>query len=225
MPHTGLAFAALGLLLVSQAQPRSPLDRPTTASYAAPLWPADVPDLLPKVLTRARVVYGVEAEPGKPSVAVRRKLEEVTGTVKTVLDALDLARLDYRWELSGEVIVVRPLSALTNPDHLLNRRLAIFSLEKVDAAAALDAFTDALKVDAAIAQGHSDRRRFSVSRRGATAFEVLNAIVAAHGGIGWELRVSRTGETGRLAFKTFDGKGVGTVWPRSVLTRRRPRLP
>jgi hypothetical protein len=213
-----MACAVLALAAAAgQVVDPPPLDRPVRPLVVAtPLTPADVPVLVPQLLAPARVLYGVEAERNPPIIAMRRGFVTIAGTVRQVLDALGLPQVHYRWEVADGVVVVRPYAALVRSDHLLTRRIASFSLQNADAAAALDAFTSALQLDATIAQGRSDGRPFSVSRRSATAFDVLNAIVAAHGGMGWELRLGPRGDGGRLVFVTFDGLRVGTMWPQPL---------
>lgn len=144
-------------------------------------------------------------------------IESINLRGMTVEEALArLASIDPRYRIIERdgVVVVRPVTAWSDPKNVLNFGSPSFVLEDATLGIALDAVVSAMvgerssptdRFGTATEQG---ARRFSLKTGAVSAGEALDAIVRAHGASVW---VMRDGEIGRVVFfHTFDGSGIGS---------------
>ena len=139
-------------------------------------------------------------------------------TIEEALKKLVSMDPRYRWIDSDGVIVVRPLTAWSDPRNLLNFETERFVLEDATIGTALAAILSAIAGEPRDASVFAERteqsaRRFNVNTRITSAGGALDAIIRAHGASYWEVRegaVLKDGRSGRVIFfKTFDGAGIG----------------
>jgi hypothetical protein len=148
-------------------------------------------------------------------------VEQVNLLGRTVEEALNvLVQLDarYRWIESKGVIVVRPLTAWADRNHILNRISDGFVLEDQHLGGALDAVFIGLsgRAGSTLAERsmrtEQGARRFSLNLGAASVADALDAIVREHGALRWQAKYSQAPpslETMTIWLNTFDDDGFG----------------
>jgi hypothetical protein len=177
----------------------SPLDRVLPVPSAVSLGgQGTLSMMLIRALELVSVPAGVE-EVGATTVArvpVRRgrqpgPLVNIGGlTVGAALDKIVRADPRYAWKLLDGVVVLRPVEAWNDPQHPLLRRVPAVELVDVRAWEALDAVREAVGHVSMSEPSFPAEREFSVTFGGGALIDLLNAVAAAHGEMGWALQSS-----------------------------------
>jgi hypothetical protein len=172
-----------------------------------------------RISMMGRVVLGFEGEYDAPAQPLRRTLVDMAGgTVQQALDALVRTDPRYLWQLTNDVIVVRPVLASADPDNLLNQPVRDIDWQDVTVE---QAFVNVRKLIHGSSNvppafpGSYDARLVSVRVRSGSVLDVLNEIVRAHGELMWSVvyvgperrGVIRTGPV--ISLRWFDGHGIG----------------
>jgi hypothetical protein len=223
------------LILLSWAQPAAtqdtrlpPFERIIDADFEVrqPVSECTVATAVSGLARRYEFVAGIEypraacarvgAEPQKGG-----ELVNLRGlTIGQAIDRLLAMDPRYRLVLRDGVSVIRPLEAWANATNLLNFTTGSFALNDTTIGGALAAITTAMSGDPShvptnLGTGTEQGARTVSFRTGAaSAGEVLDAMVRAHGAAYWIVRegaVDRDGQSSRMIFfHTFDGSGIGT---------------
>jgi hypothetical protein len=188
-----------------------------------PLTPSSLQRALAEVAWAARIPIGYEApedEPWQPAPS-SRTINVEGQTVKQVLNAIVALQPHYGWSEDNGVIHLRPKTAVTDPNNVLNRPVEMFVLDETTLQLALREVHYSLRPElrqggiAGSGAGPTalGLRRFTVSVGQTTVQGILDAIVKAHGASSWSVTYAPDSGAARLyriSFHTFDG--WGTTW-------------
>jgi hypothetical protein len=108
-------------------------------------------------------------------------------TVRAALDAIVAADPRYEWRYVDGVVVMRPVASAGDSTHPLLRVLPPVYLERVTGGQAIDAVNEATGHAVEPVISFPSTHAFSVAFTGGPLVDLLNAIVAAHGEMGWSL--------------------------------------
>lgn len=220
------------------------LDRPATIPEQLERWPAPRPEAAGPLLDRlvgpktdgspvvlrtvadvaglayaARLALGLEMAPPDET---RAPVDAATLTGLTVRDALSavIARDPrYDWREVDGVIVIRPLTAWTQPDHPLSRETGPVRLDKATLIDAIN-YQQSL-LEPGLRYGREPDRgadvpRITLALPNATHLTLANAIAKSHGDVCWiyeELDDRQTaffgGRRHQLSFRARGGSGRG----------------
>jgi hypothetical protein len=196
---TVLAIIVVGLPTSLRAQDlrANPLDRVLPVPSVVSLGEQGVLSMtLIRSLERLSVPAGVE-EAGatiEARVPVRRGTERDRGvnigglTVRAALDKIVAADPRYEWRFVDDVVVLRPVEAWKDTQHPLLRNVPAVELVDVRAWEAIDAVREAVGHISVSDQSFQGERVFSVTFGGGALIDLLDAVVAAHGEMGWALQ-------------------------------------
>ena len=212
------------------------LDRPLMATrhliYAPPndlRAPSDASELgfLSRVARVAAVPFGFESDNASPRAASSAAVEAQQIEAATVREALDaFARLDarYEWRVAGGMYIVRTRSAWNDPTNRLNQPVPDVDWRDVNVLSAFERLARLLYPGdtSPLYSGLIVRndRPFTVRVRGGSLLDLLNAIVAADGELGWSVRYGRPSDLIQFEL-TIGHYGIGIThgW------RQRPSSP
>ncbi len=182
-----------------------------------------VPGTVLMLARRFEMLAGIEyprSPCAKMGATPPRPIESINLRGMTVEEALaSLASMDPRYRIIERdgVVVVRPVTAWSDPKNVLNFGSPSFVLEDATLGIALDAVVSAMvgeppsPTDRLSIPTEQGARRFSVTMGAVSAAEALDAVVRAHGAAIW---TAREGEMGRvISVHTFDGSGGGFSRP------------
>lgn len=228
-PLLGVMLALLSWVHPSAQAPRvSPFERiiDTDFEVRQPVGQCTVANAMAGLARRYEFVAGIEylrAECARVGAQPQTGGELVNLRGLSVSQAIDrLLAMDprYRLVLRDGVSVIRPLEAWGDATNLLNFTTGSFALNDTTIGGALAAITTAMSGDPSPVpinlgtRTEQGARTFSFTTGTASAGEVLDAMVRAHGAAFWIVRegpVDRDGQPSRMIFfHTFDGAGIGT---------------
>jgi hypothetical protein len=109
-------------------------------------------------------------------------------TVRAALDKIVAADPRYEWRVLDGVVVLRPIDAWKDSQHPLLRGVPGVELVDVKAWEALDAVREAVGHVSVSDNSFQGASVFSVTFGGGALIDLLNAVVAAHGEMGWALQ-------------------------------------
>jgi len=136
----------------------------------------------------------------------------------------------YEWREMDGVIVVRPRIAWTDTNDFLHRTVSSFTLRNKHLGSTLEAVIDTLGPfrwpgERFISTTRQADRLISLNLGTTSVIETLNAVVRAHGAMGWAVKYCESGaipENAWLSLFTFDGGGTGRpAFPNDVDGKRR----
>ena len=171
----------------------------------------------------AGVPAGIEVFPGacsapRPQLPGGRDVMELAALpLPEALDALVALAPAYEWRSDGRVVGFRPRTAWADADHFLQKTITRFVVERVTVEDVLLEVQTMLgpwefRPPPRTASPTNDlRKRLSLDLRDVSALDVLNALVAAHGRLIWEMSYCGPRpayELSRIALTTFDRAGV-----------------
>ena len=105
-------------------------------------------------------------------------------TYRQALDRVVTLASEYRWKEMNGVAVVRPVSAWTDPDDVLNKDVEPFSVSNEPVQAAL--YVMLHRPESASPTARINAVRASLTFRGGTRLDGLNALTRTYGLGGWE---------------------------------------
>jgi hypothetical protein len=201
-PFIVLALLCAGVAVARAQEAVPPLERLINqfAAVRTPIGPCTVPRLVASIARSAEFAVGVEtvAEPcnyvSPSSAAPSSEIANLNGLA--VREALDLlVKIDprYRWAEVDDVIVVRPVAAWGFRDHFLHRTVTSFGFDDQNLWGAFHhlrlAFGQPSPEQVLLRQGRTamSDKKFTVRSRTRSLLEALDAVVAAHGALQWEI--------------------------------------
>jgi hypothetical protein len=168
--------------------------------------------------TATGVPMGIELAEGLPPARGPHEVVEFTATGRTLRDVLDaLVARDprYEWREMDGVVVMRPVRAWSDPNNPL---FSVVADVQVDDQTMTEAARAVLISLGAADQTHMtfpDSKRVSLSAWHASAIELLNAFVRAHGSLAWAYQpgdrdqVRATDLAHQVTFYIAGGTGLG----------------
>jgi hypothetical protein len=142
-------------------------------------------------------------------------------TAHEAFDRLVIADSHYRWQEVGQIVVIRPVAAWSDPTNLLNRQVRPFKVENAHVHTVLhellQAATPSLFIPHRDLQLSSNGRPnnpvpplwidtpVSLAFRGGTLQETLGTIAKAHGGLIWQVGYYRDHAVIKLQTLKFSG--------------------
>lgn len=186
-----------------------------------PLTPYSLQRAMAEVAWVARVPIRYEAledeawQPAPPTNTINVEGQ----TVEQILNTIVAQQPHYSWSEDDGIIHLRPKTAPSDPNNILNRWVGMFVVNDTTLQLALQEVHFTLRPE--LRQGgiagsgfgptELGLRRFSVSVTNTTVLGVLDAIIKAHGASSWHVTYQQDYQAFtpyRFGFSTFDGWGT-----------------
>ena len=193
-------------------------------NVALPPTPCTVTTMAFRIAQVVEEPVGIERLPEDCPIPPLRSAEGIkdwlalTGlTAREALDRLMEVDTRYEWREIDGVIVVRPRIAWTDTNHFLHRRVSSFAVRNKHLGSTLEAVIDALGPfpwpagERFVSTTRLADRVISVNLGATSIIEILNALVRAHGAMGWHLwycRPEAIHENAWFRLFTFDLAGT-----------------
>ena len=190
------------------------------------IWQSHFRFLIALIARSAQVPIGFEEVAGEPTpwdgnfakVPLEQRTSLVGMTVRQALDQLTTADPRYGWREEDGVLQIRPAAASRDPDHYLHkstapapsaRRPAIDFVKWLYAHSGLEVTSSTGGVIGdPQSSGFDLHKPVAVSGNNASILETLNAVVRAHGKLGWLVHYAQgpaTLHNSCIRLITFDG--------------------
>jgi hypothetical protein len=205
---------------------------------AAPTDPVHFSAVIARISMTGKVPLGLEVATPAPAAAKemarstlmsraareeRQHLVTLSGlTVRQALDGVMKLTPGYAWRDVAGVVVVRPTGAWDAVDDCLRGPAGSFTTQYQTPSEALAQVVRFLAPQEVVKTGAAEvGKPFSVTIQDGTVFDVLNAVVRAHGEMMWQLSTAPGGANAaerpiRLTLRPFAGTTVTHVFRPSV---------
>ena len=191
MSRTGFAVLILCTAFTRSAGAQSALDKIIGADGAGePIVITHVEaQVIGRIAKAADAPMGIEIAPGRAPKSRPRKLTGLT--IRAAVEVLSEIDPRYEWREVNGVIVLRAPSAWSAQDHPLALPVQQLELRDIRARNALSVVAAFLGAPQYADTQLGDTKRFSVHLNGGTVFDLLNAVVSAHGELAWSFEGAR----------------------------------